>query len=384
MWRRRIFFGCWLVCAACSEQSRAADDANAPDSGEADAATSGDIKPYVVGTRRLELKSGSRTLPLQLWYPAIESARPDTEAGRSLSEFEPAGAQRTQLEMLLAKAPDACVSKTMHAADAPLPLTRTESFPLVLLSHCHGGARFGLFTIAEVLVRQGFVVAALDHVDDTIYEQLAGTIVLPLGDEVERRVTDLTRLLDVVLDPNATLLPDGLRGKLDAQRVGIVGHSIGSITTGQFTWREQRVKASVFIAAPPTVPILTPTVLAEFKVPGLFVHATEDNSIPIELNDMVLSNFEDFPQPAWLASLTDAGHFAFSDIAGIIPELSPGCGDASRQTDPSAAFSYLDPKLVRELTSSFVAAFFERTLLQGPGDALNTTPNPKVMLKHHD
>jgi hypothetical protein len=69
-------------------------------------------------------------------------------------------------------------------------------------------------------------------------------------------------LLDVLLDPNARLLPDGLRGKLDAQRVGIVGHSIGSITTGQFTWGEKRVKASVFIAAPPTVPLLTPASLA--------------------------------------------------------------------------------------------------------------------------
>jgi predicted dienelactone hydrolase len=228
------------------------------------------------------------------------------------------------------------------------------------------------------------VVASLDHVDNTIYEQLAGTIALPLGDEVERRFTDLTRLLDTLLDPNATLVPEGLRGKLDAQRVGIVGHSIGSITSGRFSAAEPRVRASVFMAAPPTFPLLSSAELRDFKAPALFLRASEDNSIPIEMNDQILTDYRDFPQPAWAATLTDAGHFAFTDLSGIIPELSPGCGEAMRQTDTRAKFTYLDPKLVREIASTYAGAFFERVLLKGAGEALDAAPNARVMFQHHE
>lgn len=348
------------------------------------AAPGGDAVPgdYAVGTSRIEVTvSRARTLPVQIWYPAVESAR---GAARPVSEFEPAGATRELLTEILAEAPDACTSKTQHAADSPDVSTGPSSFPLVIISHCHSGARFSLFTAAEKLASLGFVVVAPDHVGDTIYEQAANRPGATDTNQLLLRTDDLSAVLDHVLDAADSSMPAGLRGKLDPERIAVVGHSFGAITAGLSTSRDPRLKASVFIAAPPTFPILSPTVLADLKTPALFFYASEDNSLPTIVNDLIKSDYESYARQAWLLEVADAGHWSFTDIPGILPALSAGCGTAMRQTRPLARFDYLEPAVGRELTVRYVAAFLERVLLGRAGPELEVAqPAAVVTLSHH-
>jgi dienelactone hydrolase len=334
-----------------------------------------------IGTQRVEITGANdRALPVQLWYPTLPSGPAE---GRAVSEFEPPGSRRIQLEGLLANAPEGCTNRTMYAADAPPPRSQGAPFPLIVMSHCHSGMRYGLFSVAEQLVDAGFVVAAVDHVGDTLLDSIAGTPGALSPEQLELRRGDITALLDVMLDANAAEVPEGLRGKLDAKHVGMLGHSFGSITSGRVTWSDPRIAAVVFIAAPPTFPLLSPTVLAEFEVPALFFYATEDNSLPSFINDIIISDYADYPREAWLARFTDAGHFAFSDLVGITPELSAGCGSGLRQTQPLVPFDYLDPRFTREHAARYARAFFERTLLAAPGLALDHTPPSEVTLENH-
>src|SRR5262245_22638431 len=57
---------------------------------------------HAVGTQRLVLDvSASRRVPVQLWYPAVESARAEAESGHPVVEFEPEGSpERATLERL--------------------------------------------------------------------------------------------------------------------------------------------------------------------------------------------------------------------------------------------------------------------------------------------
>jgi len=340
---------------------------------------------YVVGTKRIEVVGAAgRTLPVQLWYPAAESARDEALKGRPMQDFEPAGDKRDTLAALVKAAPDKCTNKTMHAADAPKPLAGSAKWPLVVFSHCMDCTRFSMFTVAEHLTSLGFVVAAPDHVGGTVYERKA---VLD-NDFLKLREGDVKSVLDVLLDEGSTALPEGLRGQLDAKRVGAMGHSYGSVTTGLVLQNDARVKAGVLIAAPPDSPLLAGASIAKILKPALYFEAMEDHSIQLVGNSFLENNYSAHPKPAWLVKVADAGHWSFSDICALTDDFKPGCGMDTRQNPvEGGSFTYLDIDTARDIAKHYIAAFFSRELL---GDAAQdaylgkATPADIVMVEHHE
>lgn len=207
-----------------------------------------------MGTRRIELTTPSgRTLPVQLWYPARAGTKNEP---RPLAEIEPAGALRDQLAAVLASAPDHCTSKTMRAADAAPVAPHATPLPLVVFSHCLDCVRFSELLVSDELARSGLVVAAPDHVGNTLYDKLANASTGLTPEVLTVRGDDVRAVMDTLLDASAQVVPEGLRGELDADRVGMFGHSFGSVTTGLVLQSDSRVKAGVMMAAPPETPLL--------------------------------------------------------------------------------------------------------------------------------
>jgi hypothetical protein len=113
--------------------------------------------------------------------------------------------------------------------------------------------------------------------------------------------------------------------------------------------------------------------VARVTQPGLFMVAEEDNSIGVAGNDAIEQNYDNYPAQAWLVKVKDAGHWSFSDIAGMTDVFAPGCGTAKRQSDPAQTFTYLDPTLGRGIAQAYVAAFFGAKLLNETGAAAYLT-----------
>jgi predicted dienelactone hydrolase len=357
-----------LSLACASSSSPPAGGSGSRDAGESgDAGVSPDSGAPVgapVGTRRIEITTPSgRTLPVQLWYPAARGTKNDA---RPLGDIEPPGALRDQLSALVEAAPEHCTSKTMLAADAPAVAPHARPLPLVLFSHCLNCLRFSELTVSEALAREGFVVAAPDHVGNTLYDQLANASTGLTPDVLTVRADDIRAVLGTLLDAGAAAVPDGLRGELDADRVGMFGHSFGSVTTGLVLQSDARVKAGVMMAAPPETPLFPAVTLVKMTQPALFFLAQEDHSVGDVGNTYIRSNFQAYGAPAWLLEVADAGHWSFSDICGIAKGFEPGCGQATRQADASVSFTYVDNDVARELAARYVSAFFRAELL---GDA---------------
>lgn len=368
----------------------AGDAGQATDASQGDAGNDAGTQPaasYAVGTVRVELAiSAQRTIPVQLWYPAVEGARAEASQGHPTAEFEPAGARRDQLIAMLAKSPDACTNKTMHAAHAPAVIERSAPFPALVFSHCQDCVRFSTFTLVEHLVSQGFVVAAPDHVNGTIYD---GTGLL---DEafLQVRANDARKVIDLLLDAQSSLLPQGLRGKIDAARVGMFGHSYGSLTTGRVLRDDARVKAGSLIAAPidlgSPLDALLPSAakVAELKQPALFFAGLEDSALFTLFID---DNFGRYAGPTWQVQVKDAGHWSFTDIAGFNGTFTSGCGTGTRQGSLFETFTFADIVKVRNLTKAYLAAFFQSQLL---GDAVgqtylqSATPADLVTIEHRN
>ena len=143
--------------------------------------------------------SAHQELRATVWYPAVDTAietpqmagPPDAplfEAGRAMP----------------------------HAGFAP----SLEKWPLILLSHGSGGSAEQMAWLGTALARAGFMAAAVDHPGNNSGEPLT-----PEGFVLAwERATDMSELLDALLaDPE-------LGPKIDTQRVGAAGFSIGGYT----------------------------------------------------------------------------------------------------------------------------------------------------------
>lgn len=334
--------------------------------------------PYPVGHVRFTVTyaDGGRTLPVQVWYPAQESARAIAQAGVGLETLEPAGSsERATLAALVAAAPESCTRKIVHSApDAAPAFPATGALPLVVFSHCHNCLRLSEAVVAERLASQGIAMAAPDHVSNTIYDGTAqlGAPFLAV------RAHDISAVLDALLAPDSAEVPASLRGHFDATRVGAFGHSFGALTTGRVLQDDARVKSGFIMAAPIDTLVVTGAKPASVSQPALFMVAREDNSITEIGNQLIRSNYHDKKAPAWLVQVADAGHWSFSDIAGMTSAFAAGCGQGKRQTELfGGTFDYLANDLARSIAQRYVGAFFGYTLLNdAQAGVILGEPNP--------
>lgn len=343
---------------ASEETDTASEDSS--DTGEPDFESYDQSGPHAVGTSEFVLADpmGARELTVQLWYPAAEGVRADDPIGA----FVTAEPNATSFQDLVDASTEPCTRKlTSSAFQAPPAPDRAAPWPTVLFSHCHTCTRFSSYSLAERLASHGFLVAAFDHAGNTLFEQLAGDPLPVDGATLELRSADMRRLLDELLAPTGSL-PTEFIGLADPERVGVFGHSFGSVTTGKLLQDDDRFIAGVGIAAPFESPLLPGITMAAITEPVLLLVAVEDNSITEIGNNILRTNFTSANTPAWKIEFADAGHWSFSDICNLIAGFQPGCGEGQRQTNPDESFTYLDNQLARDLAATKITSFFAMTL----------------------
>jgi dienelactone hydrolase len=345
-------------------ETEAGETETGTETGEPEPAAYDQPGPHPVGNLGFELgdPAGLRPLHVELWYPADGSARAAAERGQALTAFVPDEPEASTFAALVAAAPEACVRKQTRSAAGPELAGVDGPWPTLVFSHCHGCARFSSFSLAERLASHGFLVAAVDHAGSTLFDRLGeGLPPLDQATLMQRR-DDLIRVIDELLDPAASSLPSEFVGLADGERLGVVGHSFGAVTTGIVLQDDPRAKAGVAIAAPLENPVLPGISMAAITEPLMLVLAVEDNSITEFGNNAIRTNFSMANPPVWKLEFADTGHFAYSDLAGLDEFFTAGCGEGLRQTD-GEPFSYADPSAVRELAAGRVAAFFAGHLL---------------------
>jgi predicted dienelactone hydrolase len=358
-----VAFG--LALASCS--SDGGTSATDPDGG-ASAAGYDAAGPAAVGVLTTAATDGDRgrTLPIEVWYP-IESAG----TASAVIDFETEPGRRAALAGLLDGAPEACVAKTTAASrDA---IASAGEYPIVLYSHCYTCTRWSAHAVMERLASHGFVVVAPDHIGDTLFDRLDGSPALLDNELVDVREADIRFLLDRVLAGD--VLPDGVTA--NAVQVGMMGHSIGSVTAGRVAENDSRIAAVVGLAAPMENILYGKVSIEAIEVPlGLLV-ANEDNSITEAGNFFIRENFSNANTPAYKMEVVDAGHWSVTNIAGLDEFFAPGCGDGLRQTN-GEPFTYVSVDSANGHTATFVTAFFAGHLLNEPSalELLGRNPFP--------
>lgn len=289
---------------------------------------SGDFR---AGTRRISAPGpDGLTLPVQVWYP--------TDAAEADVVYDGLVPGRA-------------------AVDAPP--TCGGARPVVVFSHGNGGMAVQSPFFAEALARRGYVVAAPDHVGNTVFDMSAS-----FEELVERRPLDVAATFDaVVADPDVGGCVD------DAAGYGVSGHSFGGYTALAVAGAEVELPEgpttrladgrawAVMVLAPWDAfgGITDGTSLID--VPTLFLTGDRDETTPIAQVRRLWGPLE--TDPRWLGVLPDGGHYSFSPVACVLL-AGDGCGEG-----------YVDPERVADLTGEAAVAFFDGARgIDGAYDAL--------------
>ncbi len=278
-------------------------------------ATATNRGPYAVGVVQTSIPrpdAPDRSLPTEIWYPALPPA------GEGVRASHPLGFPYDAFPDL-----------------API----AGPCPLVVFSHGNSGYRQQSTFLTTRLARAGFVVAAPDHVGNTFPEMLA------LKDEEARRAVhreirhhrpaDLHAVLRALLDApahdavnaaaeaaahtagqapirHATLpLP-----ALDPTRIASLGHSFGGWTALKLPALDRRIRA-VCALAPVSEPFVGRRAFEPQELPlpaevhTLVIAARDD--VLVDLETSLLPLFGRLGPGASLEILDDTDHFHFCD-----------------------------------------------------------------------
>ena len=218
----------------------------------------------------------------------------------------------------------------------PEPLD--DVYPVIILSHGIGGSREVMPYLGRSLAVNGYVALQLQHpgTDNSLW--LNETSLEGVYDALRGGMWDsnaaVMRFQDVpfVLDELARWNQEGpLAGHLDLDRIGMGGHSYGSVSTmvaagqrmgpgGQWFLKEPRIKAGLVMS--PSVPIQGGDLGALYRdidIPLFHMTGTNDGN-PIPGNRDFDPKLRTVPYETltiphqYLLVLKDAGHNAFSGL----------------------------------------------------------------------
>lgn len=299
--------------------------------------------PLPVGVQTFEIHDASRerTLPIEFWYPTGDDHRgqdldPDTQ-----DSYQP-----------MPGAPEARQAAVRDAQP------RDGEFPLVVFSHGYGGERRQTTHFCTHLASHGYAVASLDHVGNTTADVFLQAINPQDGiavpdplDAIRKFVKD--RPLDASFLIDRVLAGDGAV-RVNANRIGMTGHSFGGWTTLAVAGRDPRIRATLPLApaggasaqlggGDNTLEEALPLDW-DREIPTLYLVAEFDTLLPL---DGMLGLIARTPQPRRAVVLRNSDHFHFCDdveqVHDMFKTMGPMMETGGTAIDAMKASSELCP-----------------------------------------
>lgn len=323
--------------------------------------------PFPVGVTTIRMQDDSRTDPLlnaprpllvEVWYPAAESARNAPPA--KFTDFF-LGGKDVQMNTILTLAFRFNITemdrrfKTLAVRDADIA---EGKFPLLVFSHGNGGMRSQSTFWCDHMASHGYIVVAPDHTRNACATSFNGKVI-PY-DNAGRPQAALDRPKDVsfLIDQFERLNTDGtskFNGHVDAENIGVAGHSFGGFTAMAAQAQDPRVDAIAPMAG------VVPEGVTSSHIPLLLFVATEDDTINEKGNAGARAFFDATKAPKYLVEFRDGGHYTFSDMEQINPNWGDGAGEGKRITN-GEPLKYVSMDKAHALTNGYSTAFFDKFL----------------------
>jgi pimeloyl-ACP methyl ester carboxylesterase len=348
----------------------------------------GTVTHHWVDERRREVLSDRpgdhRELMVQIWYPAQPSASaprapylPDADdVGPALAGF--LGVPPSALDPLAR-------TTTNAVAHAPIE-DGADVYPVVIVLVGIKGSYRQIQTFqVEELVSHGYVVAAIDQ------PYSVATVVFPDGRRVpydarwdpphsafmDAHIPHLARDVSFTIDRLAGLAvadPDDLlTGRLDLERVGVVGHSFGAVVGAEAARIDGRVRAAMLEEgfmpgdvvrdglAQPVMLVTRPA--ASMRVEREAAGGWPESDID-ETRGTMRSVYEHLRDEGYFVEIAGSFHLDMTDAGLLAPYVAwPGLAGP------------IGPERVHRIVNAYSVAFFDRELRHEPAPLLDG-PHP--------
>lgn len=269
--------------------------------------------PFPVGVRTEELndRSRQRKLPVEFWYPATDDYKGqdlDKKTQDNFTIFYPVNQEAVR--------------------DAKLQI---GNFPLIIFSHGGNAHRRQSTYLCCHLASHGYIVVSPDHLGDTIIEigeaymkYLKGGSLEDLYEmernSIKNRPIDITFIIDKLLVGETWVPLDSI----DAEHIGITGHSFGGWTALVVPNLDIRLCAVLALAPgggdssekrgdSQQLEGEKRIIIREFwerEVGILYLVAEFDHLVPLEA---VIDLYSRTPEPKQMVILNNADHYHFCD-----------------------------------------------------------------------
>ena len=238
----------------------------------------GTVSYWVTDPDREEIfitdKHQARQIPIQVWYPAENTTHPDyapyipevTKVSEAISEL--LHIPKALLYPLQFKRSNALVKAPVNKGKAQYPV-------LLYLTGLYGHRCISTFQIQE-LVSQGYIVVGIDcpmavalatFPDGSSLKSLPRTIIDPMLNEslteenpllsykgktfegglIAYFAKDVSRVIDFLTTVNTNDPNHLLYNKLNLDRLGAFGVSLGGIIVSEASWKDPRIKANLIM-----------------------------------------------------------------------------------------------------------------------------------------
>jgi predicted dienelactone hydrolase len=347
---------------------------------------------WIDGTREesfTEDPSDRREIMVQFWYPA--EIAPGAKPAPYLSNIDVAGpvlARSLDLPSFLIDHIGLVRSRSYPG----FPVAKTQPlYPVLIFSHGLGGVRMQNTFQVEELAGHGYIVVAIDHTYDCSVTVFPNSRVLlsrakvpqdASNEEKERlrvkwveiRTADVRYVLDELEKLNAND-PNGLfTGRLDLERVGILGHSLGGATTGLACSLDSRLKAGINMDGT----LRGSVIESGINQPFMFMRGEEGWGSPAE-RERNVRNMNTvcgkLKNGGYKLTIKGTGHYNFSDLPIMTPlhSLTKGTGS-------------IDGERGLRIVTDYSLAFFDKHLNNRDVPLLDgSSPNyPEVLFEKVD
>ncbi|MCY1073499.1 alpha/beta hydrolase family protein [Archangium lansingense] len=345
--------------------------------------------PYAVGTTAFSWVDTSREetfthaskdkreLMMRLWYPAAST--PHAQPAPYFLVRREGIAQLQQDGLTL---PPGMLDFVHTHSVTDAPLAAGERFPIILFSPGAGFSPTFYASVLEELASHGYVVVATSHTytngpvifPDGRYapntQDPSGLFGTPYFDVL---VTDLRFILSQVRALDAGDAQGRFAGRLDLERVGVFGHSIGGAASTIVCQKEPSVRACSNLDG--TFQGSWDKGIAQ---PLLLVHTQEHD------DGTHRAFIKDRHAPVYEVSVSQAGHLTFSDLPLLLELMKTYNSKVNSETFDTGT---LEPaERTASITRAWVLAFADEHV-KGSGESPllhgGAGNDPEVTLKVH-
>ena len=365
---------------------------------------------YSVGTEMIQIETerdesitqdpnDRRELMLKVWYPS------ETDVSSLKGENYAADASRSGFAMKYGLPAGALnyLDRVRTHAFSEIPIAE-GSFPVLIFSHGYGSRAHGYYALLTEIASQGYIIINMNHTyeslgvtfpdgrekyfDYNFQGQLAAetmTVIQPLidafknglsyderhpivrkasldyfeGSIEDRWAEDMIVTIDLLEKWNNE---GWLKDKLDLDKIGVFGHSVGGGSAGKVALKDNRVKAAANLDGIQWGKKIDTT----YSIPYLYISA----DWPAEHED-INSHVYKYKSTDYFyeTKLLKSGHPNFMDIPFLIPVRSlAGTGE-------------IDPYQGIEIVTSLTTSFFDRHLKNEQKTNLQSVGNQYELLE---